>query len=111
MSEREDKIGRLLGLCRRSGQLALGVAQVEKALRSGRARLVLLASDGSFGQRKGAFGLSRRHNVPVHEGFPAGRLAAWVGTDRLTALAVTDPELARGIAALIEGSAAAQAEG
>jgi ribosomal protein L7Ae-like RNA K-turn-binding protein len=94
----EQKVGRLVGLGRRGGKVVLGVPQVEQALRGGRARLVLLASDGSFGQKKGPIGLARGSGVRVEERFSGQVLAAWVGVERVTALAVTDASLAAGIA-------------
>ena len=63
---------------------------------------MLLAADGSFGQRKGAFGLARQYEVYVDERFTGDRLAAWIGVDRVTALAVTDAGLAAGIQALLQ---------
>jgi ribosomal protein L7Ae-like RNA K-turn-binding protein len=101
MSSGDAAVGRLVGLAMRAGQLALGVPQVEQALRRGKARVVFLASDGSYGQKKGVFGLARGSSVPVYEGYPGELLAAWTGSDRITALAVTDAGFAGGIVAAL----------
>lgn len=101
MSDVELQVGRLVGLARRGRRLVLGVPQVEGALRSGQAHLVFLATDGSYGQKKGVFGLSRKDRVPVHELYPSATLASWIGVKRVTAIAITDSNLARGLAALL----------
>lgn len=101
-AEIERKVSRLVGLGRRGRGLVVGVPQVEQALRSGRARLVLLATDGSFGQKKGVFGLSQKSGVPVIERFSGAQLAGWVGVERVTAVAVVDVNLARGLASALE---------
>ena len=45
------RIGELLGLARRAGQAVAGFDKAREFLRTGRARLVLQASDGSAGER------------------------------------------------------------
>jgi ribosomal protein L7Ae-like RNA K-turn-binding protein len=101
VSSVEDGVGRLVGLGRRAKKLAVGVPQVETALRHNKARLVLVATDGSYGQKKGVFGLARKSGTPIHERFSAEQLGDWVGADRVTALAVLDAGFADGIAGVL----------
>lgn len=87
----------LLGLARRAGALEAGTSAVREALRSGRARLVLVAADAAEGQRRKLAGLLARGSVPVRVYGDRASLGAAIGTSPVSALAVTD----RALAALI----------
>lgn len=98
-----QRVVRLLGLGQRSKSLLLGVPQVESALRSKKVRCVFLATDGSYGQKKGCVGLARGNRTPVYEMFDAATLGQWLGVEALTALGVKDRHLADGINRLLKG--------
>lgn len=84
----------LLGLARRAGAVEAGTSAVRKALRTGRAHLVLVAADAAEGQRRKLVGLLARGSVPVRVYGDRAALGAAIGTAPVSALAVTDPALA-----------------
>ena len=59
-----DALG-LLGLMRRAGQLATGEEGVRQAVRAGKAKLILLASDASQNAKERAEGFASRAQVPL----------------------------------------------
>ena len=79
-----------LGLCRRAGSLVIGTEQVLDAVRSGRAKIVLIAGDIAEGTEQKIAALCAHRSVPV-EKLSAGRaeLARAVGKEApLAAVAV-----------------------
>ncbi len=61
-----DKVLRLLGLCRRAGRLAVGEPSVaEASQRRSKVHLVVLASDASDNTKKRAEAHARRANAPL----------------------------------------------
>ena len=84
----------LLGLARRAGAVAPGTEATRQAVRSGEARLVLLAGDASPGQLdKIRRTLSERSIRSARLG-DRDTLGAAVGLAPLSAVAVTDASLA-----------------
>ncbi len=90
-------VARLLGMARRAGALATGVAAVRDTLRRGRAYLVLTAADASVRQ------LNKVERLRVHRGVSGQRvgssvsLGVAVGCAPLATVAVTDRGLAEAI--------------
>jgi len=84
-----------LGLARRAGALATGVAAARQAVRDGRARLVVIAEDGAHGQKTKIAAIAEARAVPVRVVASGEVLGAAVGLGATTALAVTDADLAR----------------
>jgi len=89
----------LLGLARRAGAVEPGIDRTRSAVRSGRARLVVMASDGAPGQRAKVESLVRHTSIPVIVMGDGAELGAAVGTAALSALAVTDASFADAIRA------------
>ena len=56
---------RFLGLMRRAGKLSVGEEGTGQAVRAGKAKLILLASDASANARDRAQSFARRANVPL----------------------------------------------
>ena len=56
---------RFLGLSRRAGKLSTGEEGTKQAVRAGKAKLILLASDASGNARKRAEELAARAQVPM----------------------------------------------
>ena len=84
----------LLGLAQRAGAVERGVDAARRAVREGRARLVLIAEDASAAQLKKISGLLEHRNVPVLVAGTRNELGAAVGGPPLSALAVTRREFA-----------------
>jgi ribosomal protein L7Ae-like RNA K-turn-binding protein len=96
---RASSVHRLLGLARRAGAVVPGTAAVRDAIRSGEAKLVLLAGDASPAQ----LAKIRRtmEGRPVSEASLGSRvdLGAAVGLAPISAVAVTSTPLADRLAA------------
>ena len=85
----------LLGMARRAGALAYGTGSTRRALKEGRARLILFAQDASDGQRGKVMNLLR-HGTTPHATFGTRQaLGLAVGSAPVSAVAVTDNEFAK----------------
>jgi uncharacterized protein len=92
------RIGELLGLARRAGQAVAGYEKAREWLRTGRAGLILQASDGSFEERRRFLGEA---DIPVLAPVPAEALGAVFGRDRVVHVAVAPGKLASAL--MVEG--------
>jgi len=63
-----------IGLCRRAGKLFIGTETVLDAVRSGKAKIVILAGDTAEGTEKKITALCAHRGVPVRK-IPEGREA------------------------------------
>ena len=80
-----------LGLMRKAGSLAVGETNTGAAAKSGKTRLLLLASDASPNARKRAESFSLGHSFPTVElPFSKEELSAHVGVGSCAMAAVTD---------------------
>lgn len=100
-----EKALRLLGLMRRANALAPGEQNTGSAVRSGKAALLLLASDASANARKRAEGFAAARQLPLTElPFTKEEFACAVGGSVAAIAAVTDAGFAgallRALAAL-----------
>ncbi|MGD2067209.1 MAG: ribosomal L7Ae/L30e/S12e/Gadd45 family protein [Gemmatimonadota bacterium] len=84
----------LLGLARRAGAVEAGVDAARRAVRTGRAKLLLTAADASPTQLEKVAPGARRAGVPIRELATRIRLGEAVGRPPLAAVAVTDKGLA-----------------
>jgi ribosomal protein L7Ae-like RNA K-turn-binding protein len=86
-----------LGLARRAGKLVSGEELVLKAIRSGEAKLVVLAADASAGTRKKIADKCASYEVELLVGYSRLELGAAAGQPERVLFAVTD----RGFAEMI----------
>jgi ribosomal protein L7Ae-like RNA K-turn-binding protein len=91
----EAKLLSHLGLCMRAGKLATGEEGVMNAIRSGEAKLVVLALDASANARKKYRDKCASYRVALLEASTRGELGACVGKLERVALAVCDDGFAR----------------
>ena len=84
----------MLGLAHRAGAVERGVDAARRAVREGRARLVLIAEDASAAQLKKIRGLLEHRSVPCRVAGGQAALGAAVGQAALSAVAVTRKEFA-----------------
>ena len=89
----------LLGMARRAGALAYGTGSTKRALKEGRARLVLFAQDASETQRDKVMKLLRHGKTPRATLGTREALGSAVGSAPISAVAVTDRELAKELVA------------
>ena len=88
----------LLGMARRAGALAYGTGSTRRALKEGRARLVLFAQDASETQRDKVMKLLRHGKTPRATLGTREALGSALGSAPVSAVAVTDRELAKELA-------------
>ena len=89
----------LLGMARRAGALAYGTGSTRRALKEGRARLILFAQDASETQREKVMRLLRHGRTPRATLGTREALGLAAGSAPVSAVAVTDRELARELVA------------
>ena len=89
----------LLGMAGRAGALAYGTGSTKRALKEGRARLVLFAQDASETQRDKVMKLLRHGKTPRAILGTREELGSAVGVAPVSAVAVTDKEFAKELAA------------
>lgn len=95
-----------LGLAMRAGRVISGEEAVLEAIRSGEAKLVVLASDASENTKKKFRDKCSHYNVMLMTGGTRFELGAAIGKTERVVLAVTD----EGFAALIAGNKQNRAE-
>ncbi len=96
----------LLGMARRAGAVAYGTGSTRRALKEGRARLVLFAQDASETQRDKVMKLLRHEQTPRATVGTREALGSAVGTAPVSAVAVTDREFAKELVARLGGESA-----
>ena len=89
----------LLGMARRAGALVSGTGSTRRALKEGRARLVLFAQDASETQRDKVMKLLRHGKTPRATLGTREALGSAVGSGPVSAVAVTDNEFAKELVA------------
>jgi uncharacterized protein len=97
----DRRISDFLGLARRAGQAVAGFEKAREWLRTGRARLVLQASDGSDAERA-RFLSGAARSIPVLAPLPGAALGRVFGRDYVVHVAIAPGKLAESL--LIEAS-------
>jgi ribosomal protein L7Ae-like RNA K-turn-binding protein len=97
----------LLGLSTRAGALVSGTNAVRTAVRDGSVRRVILAADAADGQRGKLIPLLDARRIPYHIGLTREELGAASGRAPLSAVGLTNPQLAERVGEL---AAALEAE-
>ncbi|HKW11570.1 MAG TPA: ribosomal L7Ae/L30e/S12e/Gadd45 family protein [Gemmatimonadaceae bacterium] len=95
---------RLIGLGVRARTVVVGVEQVRTAAKKGTLVFAVVAPDASANSREKVVPLLRARGVNFVEGPTAAELGAAVGRVQTAAVGVVDPQLARGIRALVKAS-------
>lgn len=85
-----DKFYSGLGLATRARKLVTGEETVLKAIRSGEAKLVILAEDASEGTRKKFNDKCTSYGVPILEYGNRESLGASIGKEARVSIAITD---------------------
>ncbi len=86
-----EKILHLLGLMRRANAIAVGEVNTGSTAKTGKAQLLLLASDASDNARRRAEGFAAGHGVPlITLPFPKEDIASAVGLSGGSMAAITD---------------------
>ncbi|MBE3557041.1 MAG: ribosomal L7Ae/L30e/S12e/Gadd45 family protein [Firmicutes bacterium] len=91
----------LLGLAMSAGRVVSGTEATIEAVRSGKARLVILAQDSGLNLRKQVTDKCRSYDVDCVEGPEGDVLGASVGKDRRMCVAITEENLANELKELL----------
>lgn len=89
----------LLGMARRAGAVVSGTGSTRRAVKEGRARLVLFAQDASETQRDKVMNLLRHGQTPRATVGTREALGSAVGSAPVSAVAVTDKGFAKELVA------------
>lgn len=97
-----QKILSLIGLATKAGKTVSGEFSTEKAVKSGKGYLVILASDVSDNTRKKFNNMCSFYEVPIYEVGDKESLGKAMGKEFRASLSVTDPGFAKAIMKLYE---------
>jgi ribosomal protein L7Ae-like RNA K-turn-binding protein len=97
-------VGGILGLARRAGRLVVGDQGCRKALAQGRARLIILATDGSERTQKTFRELGKKAGVSTCRVASKAELGRWLGRDQVAVAAITDDQLVRKLKSIVSGA-------
>ena len=103
-SRKPDKIQSMLGLAARSRNLVSGETAVETAVKSGKAKLVIVPLDASDNTVHDFTNMCEYRNVPFYRYSTKTELGHTIGKDDRSSLAVTDRGFAAAILKLLDGT-------
>ena len=92
-----DKVLSMIGIAARAGNIASGEFSTEKALKSGKAHLVILAKDASQNTKKHFSDMCAFRGTPYYEYADKTQLGNCIGKEYRASLAVTEEHLAGAI--------------
>lgn len=91
----ENRVLSLLGLAQKAGKIVSGETAVQNAVRSGKVKLIIVASDASENSRKMYSDMSKYYGISLHEGLLKEQMGVAIGKMHRTAIAVTDDGFGR----------------
>ena len=97
----KNKLTGLLGIAAKAGRVASGELPATEAIRSGKARLVLIAADASDNTKKRFVSLCRSREIESVSYGEKEELGRIIGKAERSVLAVTDEGLANGTRKLL----------
>ena len=92
-----DKVLSMIGMAARAGNIASGEFSTEKAVKSGKAYLVVLAKDASQNTKKHFSDMCAFRGTPYYEYADKTQLGNCIGKEYRASLAVTEEHLAGAI--------------
>lgn len=92
-----DKVLSMLSIAAKSGSIASGEFSTEKAVKEGKAYLVIVASDASENTQKMFSDMTKFYEVPMYLYGDKETLGHFIGKEFRASLAVTNEGLARSI--------------
>ena len=90
----KDPVLPMLGLCKKAGGLKSGAYSVEEAVKSGKAALVILASDASERTKKTHRDMCTYYHTPLWEYGTKETISAAIGQDNRVSVVITDQSFA-----------------
>lgn len=92
----------MLGLAERAGRIRSGSFQTEEAIRSGKARLVILAEDAGENTAGALKNKCDYYDVPLRIFGESGQLGHAIGREKRVCIAITDEGFADTVLRLID---------
>lgn len=92
-----DRVISMLGLSAKAGKVVSGEFSTEKAVKSRKAFLVLIAEDASDGTKKKFLDMCRFYHTPCQIYGRKEQLGAAIGKQFRASLAITDANLAKAV--------------
>lgn len=85
-----QKIKFALGLAQKAGKLASGDLNIAGALRSRKARLLIIAQDAAESSKRNLYLLAEKHSIPVYEILTKVELGLSIGKSPRNSIAILD---------------------
>lgn len=101
MSNNNEKIISLLGLAQKAGKISSGELPVEKTVKSGTSKLLIIAADCSDATKKSYNNMAAYYGVELYEAFSKEQLGQCIGKEYRAALAITDIGFANAVKKLL----------
>lgn len=87
----------MLGIATKSGSVVSGEFSTEKAVKAGKAFLVIISEEASPNTKKMFCNMANYYEVPIHEFGTKEELGKAIGKEYRASLAITDENLARAV--------------
>ncbi|CUH96133.1 hypothetical protein P22_2221 [Propionispora sp. 2/2-37] len=87
---KQQKVVSALGLAQKAGKIISGEFAVEKAIRSRRVKLLLVAKDSSENTKKAYRNMAEFYKIPLYEILSREVLGSCIGKHNRAALAIVD---------------------
>lgn len=84
----------VLSLCKKAGKLKSGSYQVEEAIKTENAFLVIIAEDASDNTMKKYRDMCEYRDIPIYKYSTASELGRFIGQESRTVVAIIDKKLA-----------------
>ncbi len=97
-----NKMISTISLCQKSGNLVSGEESCEKAIRSQKAKLIIVSSDASDNTKKKFTNSSKYYNIPIYFFMTKEELGRIIGKRIRAVLVVTDENFSKLIINLFE---------
>lgn len=92
-----DKVLSMIGLASRAGKVVSGEFSTEKAVKSSKAHLVIVAEDASDNTRKMFRNMCTYYGVPYQEYGTKDELGHWTGKEMRASICILDEGFARSV--------------
>lgn len=101
-----DRIYTFMGLAQKAGKLFSGTDSSERAVKSGRAKLVIVAEDASRNTRKKFEDMCRYHGAAMRVFGMKELLGRYAGKDERSVIAIAEQGFAKRLIEMIDGTGA-----
>lgn len=98
----DEKIYGMIGLARRAGKTVSGGYSTMEAVKSGKAKLVIISEDASSRTRKTISDKCKYRDIPLRVVDSGERLGRCMGQEDRKSMAVTDMQMAQAILKLFQ---------